>query len=858
MKWRRNFLSDILLFTIILFLGYISFLSYQQITKLDSDANWVTHSDIVKFKLEQALSNIEESETDQRGFLLTDDTSFLAPLQMAEKMTYESILTIDSLTLDNKEQQDNTAGLKKLVALRFQSLHEILGMSHEPAASLIPFLLAGRQIMDQIKLKIGDMQAIEDILLKKRIKAKEHAASITPFYSLLFSICAISIIALAYYRLRNETRLRFEAQDSESKIHTFFNEVPAMLAIIKGPEHSFEFANPSYREMIGNQNPVGKTVRDVFAESEGQNYAQLLDRVFQTKVTYTGWEMPVSLFSETGKPKLVFLNCIFQAFLNRAGDTEGILIFCYDVSEMVLTRKKIEEVEHRSRLAIEAADLGTFDWDLKNQQFISSPKLIDIFGFKNSIQVSHQNLIDCFHPADKGIRDKAVADSYSKGSLVYEARIIRPDQSIRWITVYGKIIYNEKKEAERMYGTVMDITQQKNILEDLKESEARFRLLADSMPQLIWTSDKGGDLNYFNQAMYNFSGQPFEYIKKEGWINIVHPEERTESQKRWKYSIESGNEFIFEHRFRDRKGDYHWQLSRALPFRDSKGQIQLWVGTSTDIQEQKNFMLELEEKVKERTQSLLQTNIHLEKTILELERSNSELESFNYIASHDLQEPLRKIIAFSQRIGEKEKDRLSDFSKDYFTRLISATTRMQNLIDAFLAYSKTNTKFIVFEQTDLNQIMMEVQNDLHDLIEEKDASIQSGDLPVVKVVPLQFTQLFVNLIGNSLKYSKSDTKPVIRVSAILVSGKEVNMEGASSSSQYWKISIEDNGIGFEQQYENKIFELFQRLHGKLDYIGTGIGLAICKKIMYNHNGFISATGYSGVGAVFNVFLPVSD
>src|SRR6185295_9391309 len=328
------------------------------------------------------------------------------------------------------------------------------------------------------------------------------------------------------------------------------------------------------------------------------------------------------------------------------------------------SKQLFEELETRSRLAIEAGELGTFDWDLKSEHFISSKRLLNIFGFDGNPSPRHQDLLDRFHPDDKPIRDKAVNDSYAKGSLVYEVRVIWPDASVHWVNVYGKILRNGNAEPERMYGIVMDITKQKTILAELTESEAKFRLLADSMPQQIWTSDADGNLVYFNKAVLDYSG-----TGNEGWMNIVHPADGKESIEKWKHAVRTGQEFIFEHRFRNRHGEYRWQLSRAQPQKDKDGKIQGWVGTSTDIHEQKNFMYALEQEVKERTRSLVEANINLEKTIGELKLSNAELESFNYVASHDLQEPLRKIIAFTDRILDKDGASFSGVTKDYFNRV---------------------------------------------------------------------------------------------------------------------------------------------------------------------------------------------
>lgn len=236
----------------------------------------------------------------------------------------------------------------------------------------------------------------------------------------------------------------------------------------------------------------------------------------------------------------------------------------------------------------------------------------------------------------------------------------------------------------------------------------------------------------------------------------------------------------------------------------------------------------------------------LQKKNMELRRNNEELASFSYVASHDLQEPLRKIRAFSSRIMEKEAETFSDNARDYFARIVAASSRMQKLIEALLSYSGTSGINFHFVETDLNIILDEVKSDLEELIIGKEGVVEVDPLPKLPVIPIQFHQLMQNLIGNGIKYSSPDRKPVVRVSCSV----EEDQQGS-----FCKITVTDNGIGFDQRYENRIFDLFQRLHGKNEYEGTGIGLAICKKIAQNHHGFITAEGTPGVGSAFHVFIP---
>jgi signal transduction histidine kinase len=252
--------------------------------------------------------------------------------------------------------------------------------------------------------------------------------------------------------------------------------------------------------------------------------------------------------------------------------------------------------------------------------------------------------------------------------------------------------------------------------------------------------------------------------------------------------------------------------------------------TSKNITEEKNAGLQLEE------------------VNAELARNNKELESFNYIASHDLQEPLRKIQLFYSRILEKDKDSLSESSLAHFDSIYNAAERMQKLIQALLSYSTANTTGLTFEKTDLNKLLAEVKSDLEDVIVAKNAVIESEVLPKMSVIPFQFQQLLANLISNGIKYSKKEVPPIIKITTETVE--------ESKGKNYFKINIADNGIGFEQQYEHKIFELFQRLHGKAEFVGTGIGLAICKKIIDNHKGLIKVKGEPGIGSVFTIYLPL--
>ncbi|THU32521.1 response regulator [Niastella caeni] len=258
----------------------------------------------------------------------------------------------------------------------------------------------------------------------------------------------------------------------------------------------------------------------------------------------------------------------------------------------------------------------------------------------------------------------------------------------------------------------------------------------------------------------------------------------------------------------------------------------------TDVIEQKKHSRTLEEKNKE------------------LRKMNDELSSFAYVSSHDLQEPLRKIQMFSKRIMEKEVHVLSEEGKNFFLRMDNAAKRMQLLINDLLTYSRTNTSQKHFERTNLNELIAEVKQELYEKIMATGTIIESEQLPELSLIPFQFKQLFTNLIANSIKFARTDVQPHITIKCAQVNASQIDEHISNKEKKYWRFSVADNGTGFDPKYNEQIFGLFQRLHGRKEYEGTGIGLAIAKKVIENHNGFITAEGKEDEGATIHIYLPV--
>jgi two-component system CheB/CheR fusion protein len=275
-----------------------------------------------------------------------------------------------------------------------------------------------------------------------------------------------------------------------------------------------------------------------------------------------------------------------------------------------------------------------------------------------------------------------------------------------------------------------------------------------------------------------------------------------------------------------------------------------------EINERKSEKLKLEKAVTERTQELKSANESLEEKNKELLSMNKELEAFAYVSSHDLQEPLRKLQIFSGIILEKEKQNLSEKGKNYFKLMQQSGERMQQLIQDLLAFSRLRVAERIFEDTDLEVIIEEVKIEFKEIILLKKAIIELNDKCTLKTIPFQFRQLMQNLIGNALKFSNPDKPPLIKIKCHKVKNIKPNVKGLIPRKEYCHISISDNGIGFEKKFSDKIFEVFQKLHGKDEYAGTGIGLAIVKKIVDNHKGVITAKSEVNKGTIFDIYIPI--
>ena len=433
--------------------------------------------------------------------------------------------------------------------------------------------------------------------------------------------------------------------------------------------------------------------------------------------------------------------------------------------------QNLAESEERFRLIASSTNDAIWDWSFAENHVWWSESFYNIFGYdKNDSSIHTFSFwMDMIHPEDKERVITNIHDVINKGETFWNAsyRFKKLDGTYATILDRGTVMQDEYGMPYRMLGAMMDITNAEASAIELKSKNAElqnliqeFTFVTDFMPQMVWATKADGYHDFFNKRWYDFTGLDYETTKDRGWSLILHPDDFERTIKVWNHSLATGSLYDIEYRMRRYDGEYIWFLARAMPLRNTEGKIIKWFGTCTDIHEQKIENDLLEQKVQERT-------FELQKTNADLETSNNDLLQFASVASHDLQEPLRKIHIFSNIIKDRFFKDESNGAADYIDRIIKSSSRATKLINDLLNFSRLSGESY-FNNIDLQHLVEEVLSDIELAISDKNATIIVEGLPVIEAIPGQMRQVFQNLISNALKFSRPHVPPKINISATKV------------------------------------------------------------------------------------------
>ncbi len=702
--------------------------------------------------------------------------------------------------------------------------------------------LEGQEIFDQIHrvLKTGTANHFKNIkvylLINEELTTHYFNYSFTPICDINGNVYGVMNTAVDVTDLNNA---KTKIQQNEQRFIKLMENAPVAIAVFSGRDLVIETHNSTFAQIVGKGNELsGQRLRDVMPEliSENQPFLSILDEVFQTGISYETFGTQVKILKD-GVMTNNYYNFTYTPMFDETGSVYAILEIAIDVTENVIAQNKVLESEKSLRNTILKAPVAMCI--LKQVDFlveIANNRMLDLWDV--STDIIGRPLSEYLPEAKEQGFEKLLLSVIHEGKTInaYETPFTTIRKGVATI-VYVDFVYEPYRDNNEEITGVMvvahDVTQQVMARRKIEDAEAKARLAIDAADLGAYELAYDGSYMDYSQRFMEIWG--ITQLESRAQLTTkLHSDDIKVRESAHLKSLETGN-LDYEARIIKNDGTHGWFRATGKVIRDSLGNPKSLIGVIQDITDQKQFAEELTRLVFQRT--------------MELQRSNEDLQQFAHVASHDLKEPVRKIKFYSNMLQDQFADLLPPKAVSHLEKIHNATDRMFTMIDGVLKYSSIRGTSNDIEDIDLNLIFNNLESDLEVLIKQKNATILRSELPQIQGAQVLIHQLFYNIVNNALKFSTIDVQPVITISSELLIRFGVEMA---------KITISDNGIGIDQNYVSKIFNPFIRLNPKDKYEGTGLGLALCKKITEQHYGIIEADGSSGGGATFTVVLPVKQ
>lgn len=611
-----------------------------------------------------------------------------------------------------------------------------------------------------------------------------------------------------------------------------------------GPDH-IQFYNDAYRPSLGNKgkHPTALGQKGIECWPEIWETIYPLMRQVLDGGESTWLEDALIPIFRNGQLEDVYWTFSYSPVKGESGNIEGVLVVCTETTRTVQAFKHLKLSEQRFSSLVREATMGIVVLEGEEMMVTVVNEAYGKIIGRTSEELFGKELFSIIPEAEKPFRP--ILDQVRRtGQPVY---LYDQPYSVfakgRKIEGFLNVVHEPYRQADGKVVGVMslcqDVTAQVESIQKLKLAEASASGTAKRLELALAAADLGSfeyiveqdEVSCDLQCRSHFGFPAGKLIRYEDILAAIIPEDRQAKQEALNTAIELHQTYNTEYRVRLPNGSIRWIRITGSTFYDENGKLLRIVGVTIDITEQKLFTAELSRQVHERT--------------IELQRSNEDLLQFAHVTSHDLKEPIRKIKIWADRLQQDSRDRLTNESKFYLDRLQASTDRIMTMIDSILSFSKASFSNQDFEKADLNQIIEQVKTDLELSIIDKQATINHASLPLVEGAGTLLYQLFYNLIFNSLKFSRKNVAPVI------------NITSRNNQPNQVTIEIADNGIGFNNEFKDKIFSAFTRLHSKDQYEGAGIGLALCKKVVERHGGVISANSIENKGTFITIQLPIT-
>ena len=656
---------------------------------------------------------------------------------------------------------------------------------------------------------------------------------------LIEGVASQAAIAMGNARLFEDMkRTERKLEEQREKYFSIFHSTSDGI-IIYDEEGVVMEANAAIAKMLGyHKNEMTGMHGSTFFKGPSE-FKGLLE-IVRSGRTYTGFGSRVR---KDGSPLEVDVNATGFVFKGK----HHLMSVMRDISANKRTEEALKKVEEFSSVITKASPVTLWMSNAKGETIYVNQTWVDWTGrpFKTNLG---QGWLEAIVEEDRPFAKENYLQAFEKRK-VFESdfRIRRKNGEVRWCTATGSPYFNSEGEFEGYAGSLVDITERKTAEQELASRNVLISTITNNTFQGMLMMNDKQICTYMNPAAEQMTGYTLEEVQEKPLHYYIHhtrpdgrhfPIEECPIDRALPTKSQTQGEDVFVHK----KGHFYPVAFVASPIIEN-GVPKGTVIEVRDTTEEKRLQEELRQKETKAKEMLEQK---VKERTADLERSNYELLQFASVASHDLKEPLRKISIFSNLLKEKSEALLDTPSKKYLNNIIHSAGRMASLIDDLLTFSRLSQTNIEFHPVDLNELLKGIVHDLEIPIQEKGAAIDANHLPTIDGIALQLGQVFQNLLSNSLKFTHPDRTPVITINGSL---------DQKEGKQVCRIVYKDNGIGFRQEHAEKIFEIFQRLHTREKYEGTGVGLAIVKKIITQHNGEIMASGKDGEGACFDILLP---
>jgi len=803
----------------------VAALSYRATVVSAESERWVRHTHEVLAQLQDFSIAMETVSSSIRGFVLTGKESYLESYRAAVSGIEQHAATVRSLTVDNPEQERRLSALEALASERYEQAETAINLRRaqglEAAADVVQ-TGPGQRITNEFQALIREMQDEEQRLLLLRNMEAERRSGQTKTALIFGTVLGLLITGTAAWSVQRDGSRRQLAeqalQSSEEKYRRLIEGVQDHAILMLGPRGEIASWNPGAEHMTGYtfEEVVGQSFSRFFPADDIQRGR--LEEILRTAAA-TG------LHEEQGirvrKDGTRFLaRTTFTASRDAAGELRGFTVISRDLSGS-------RETEAKYRGLLEAAPDAMVVVNQGGEIVLLNVQAEKRFGYRRDELLGQKvtNIIP------EGFAERLVADDLRSAEDAQAQQIgtgieltgRRKDRSAFPIEIMLSPL--ESAEGILVTAAIRDISVRKAAEKRLTQMEGRYRGLLEAAPDAMVVVNQGGEIVLLNvQAEKRFGyrrdellGQKVTNIIPEGFAERLIADRLRSAEDALAQQIGTGIELTGR-----RKDGNAFPIEIMLSPLESAEGI-LVTAAVRDITVRKT------------------AEAHLLQNVEELNRSNEELGQFAYIASHDLQEPLRMVASYTQLLSRRYKGKLDADADEFISFAVDGASRMQGLIQDLLAYSRVGSKGKILRDTSSEEALEQALMNLRGSIEESGAVVTHDPLPTVMADETQLVQLFQNLVGNAIKYQKPGT-PLVHIAAAKNGGKK------------WEFSVQDNGLGIDSQYFQRIFGMFQRLHKRDEFAGTGIGLAICKKIVERHGGSISVESEPGHGSTFRFAL----